>query len=107
VAGPSPDILDLVARVTEELRNHIPVTAVVLFGSHLTGETHEGSDIDVAVYTAAARDMTLKERVRLAVIIGEELDWSIELHFFPETAVSERIPVDFGSYVYEHGLRVA
>jgi predicted nucleotidyltransferase len=107
VVGPAPEVVDIVTRVTEVLRHHIAVTAVVLFGSQLTGNTHEGSDIDVAVYTPAARGMTLKERVRLAIAVGDELGWDVELHFFDDALAGGKDLRYFGSYVYEHGLRVA
>jgi predicted nucleotidyltransferase len=94
-------------RIAEELRKHIPVTAVVLFGSHLTGNTHEGSDLDVAVYTPVARQMTLRERVKLSLAVGHELGTDIELHFFDDHLAGGKDLRYFGSYVYEHGLRVA
>jgi predicted nucleotidyltransferase len=107
MAGPTPDILDRTARLAEELRKHIPVTAVVLFGSQLAGDTHAGSDIDVAVFTPEAERMTLRDKVDLSLRIGRLLGWDVELHFFSDSYLREKSAGDFGSYILEHGLRVA
>ncbi len=107
MAGPEAGTLERARRIAEELRKHIPVTAVVLFGSHLTGNTHEGSDLDIAVYTPVAKGMTIDERVKLSLAVGRLLGRDIELHFFDDGLAGGKDLRYFGSYVYEHGLRVA
>ena len=45
----SQDLIDKIKLFTERLKEALPVREVYLFGSFVTGELHEGSDIDMLI----------------------------------------------------------
>jgi uncharacterized protein len=45
----SQDLIDKIKLFTERLKEVLPVREVYLFGSFVTGELHEGSDIDMLI----------------------------------------------------------
>ncbi len=52
-----------VRRFYEEVRQHIPVDAFIVFGSYARGNPRPWSDIDVAVISPAWQGMTRQERL--------------------------------------------
>jgi predicted nucleotidyltransferase len=48
------DLIATIRRYAEALeRLAVPVERIILYGSHQRGEAHEGSDIDIAVFSEA------------------------------------------------------
>jgi uncharacterized protein len=58
-------------RVARRLSEDPRVEAVYLFGSHASGETHEGSDVDLAVLLDGP--ISLAEELRLRALAVDEL----------------------------------
>lgn len=59
------------------LRNHFPIEAVVLFGSHANGHPTHSSDIDVAVFSDAFGKNPLQEMASLCKL-RRKIDTDIE-----------------------------
>ncbi len=58
-------------RLCRRLSDDLRVQAIYLFGSAAGGETHPGSDVDLAVWTGG--EMSLGDELRLRAIAVEEL----------------------------------
>ncbi len=88
------------------LRERLRIEAAYLFGSQLTGNTHEYSDIDLAVFSPDVEKMTVMERVRMGSELREECDPDIELHLYSSRALANARPTNFAGYIVSHGKRL-
>jgi predicted nucleotidyltransferase len=88
------------------VRGRIRVEAAYLFGSHVSGEADEDSDIDLAIFTADVDGLNLVERVRLTSELAVGCDSSLELHLIPARALANARPTNFAGYIVAHGKRL-
>lgn len=88
------------------LSERIRIEAAYLFGSQLTGETHEHSDIDLAVFSPDIDAMDFFERLRLSSAVARECDSRLEVHLYPSKALANARPTNFGGYIITHGKRL-
>lgn len=88
------------------LEQEVPVTAAFLFGSYVDGAPHEGSDIDLAVFTSASPRLGIADRSRLQLRLQRECALDIELHLYPATALERARPTNFYGYLKDHGKRL-
>lgn len=88
------------------VRKRIRIEAAYLFGSQLTGNTHEYSDIDLAVFSPDVEKMTFMERVRIGSELREECDPDVELHLYSSRALANARPTNFAGYIVTHGRRL-
>ncbi len=98
---------EMVERALEFLRERIRIDAAVLFGSYVNGSPHESSDIDLAVFSEDVDDMSLRERVALAVEVQMQCDPDVELHLYPKKALEEARPTNFYGHILKTGRRIA
>ncbi|MEA3399672.1 MAG: nucleotidyltransferase domain-containing protein [Armatimonadota bacterium] len=96
----------LAQRVDEFLREQVRVAAIYLFGSQVTGRTHEYSDIDLAVFSPDADDLGLLGRMKLGAGLQEACGDDIEPHFFPEWALHDPPEGSFAEHVITTGKRI-
>jgi len=89
------------------LRERIRIEAAYLFGSQLTGNTHEYSDIDLAVFSPDVEKMTFMQRVRIGSELRLECDPDVELHLYTSRALANARPTNFAGYIVTHGKRLA
>ncbi|MEA3399670.1 MAG: nucleotidyltransferase domain-containing protein [Armatimonadota bacterium] len=97
---------ELIDKAIAFLGEHIRVSAVFLFGSHLTGDADEWSDIDIAVFSPEIEDMRLMARVRLATDLRLSQGLELEPHFFPEWALHDPPEGSFAEHVIKTGKRI-
>jgi len=95
-----------IAKALDHLRQRIQIEAAYLFGSQLTGNTHEYSDIDLAVFSPDADDMDFFERVRVESDVSEECDTRLKVHLYPSRALANAHPTNFAGYIVTHGKRL-
>ena len=88
------------------LRQRLQVSAVVLFGSQVTGQPHDWSDIDLAVFTPHAERLTFMDRVRLATEVQMACGFELEPHFFPEWALHGPPKGSFAEHIIKTGKRI-
>ncbi len=88
------------------LSGRITISATVLFGSQATGESHDWSDIDLAVFTPDAERLTFMDRVRLATELQMACGFELEPHFFPEWALHDPPKGSFAEHVIKTGKRI-
>jgi len=88
------------------LRQRIHVEAAYLFGSQLTGNTHEYSDIDLAVFSPDVDSMDFFQRVRVQSDLALECDSRLELHLYSSRALANARPTNFAGYIIAHGKRL-
>ena len=62
---------------TEQIRNHMEISQVILFGSYAKGTAHDESDIDVAVVVEKLTEDWLDTSAKL-FRVGRGIDLSIE-----------------------------
>jgi predicted nucleotidyltransferase len=77
------------------LRTRIRIEAAYLFGSQLTGEANEESDIDLAVFSPDADNMSLAERIRLGSELAVDCSLDLELHLYSSRALANARPTNF------------
>ena len=82
---------DEVSRLAEQavgaLEAELPVAAAFLFGSYVEGGAHEGSDIDLAVFTEDAARLKIAEKSRLQLYLQRHCALDLELHLYPAAAL--------------------
>lgn len=96
----------IVEKALASLRQRIRIEAAYLFGSQLTGEAGEDSDIDLAVFSPDVDRMIFFERIRVQSDVALECDSALELHLFPSKALANARPTNFRGYIVTHGKRL-
>jgi predicted nucleotidyltransferase len=97
-------------RITQQaldtLERELPVTAAFLFGSYVEGGAHEGSDIDLAIFTPEASCLRIAEKARLQLYLQRHCALDLELHLYPADALNRGRRTNFYGYLAEHGRRL-
>ena len=97
---------DTIEKGLAHLRERIRIEAAYLFGSQLTGEADENSDIDLAIFSPDVDGLNLVERVNLTSELALGCDSGLELHLYPSKALANARPTNFVGYIVSHGKRL-
>jgi predicted nucleotidyltransferase len=100
------DINAIIEHGLAHVRKRIRIEAAYLFGSQVTGEADEDSDIDLAIFTPDVDGLNLVERVHLTSQIALGCDSNLELHLMPSRSLADARPGDFAAYIVAHGKRL-
>ena len=84
----------------------IPVTEAYLFGSQVSGKADRYSDIDLAIFSPAVKDMDLIARVRFMVEIENNFKEPLELHLYSSDKLKEARPTNFYGEIIKTGARI-
>jgi len=106
VAVDQARLTQVIEDATAFLRGRIRVAAVYLFGSQLTGDTHEFSDIDLGVFSPDVQGMDLMSRVRLSTDLQMACSGDLQPHLFPEWALHDPPAGSFAEHVIKTGKRI-
>ncbi|MEX2307005.1 MAG: nucleotidyltransferase domain-containing protein [Pirellulales bacterium] len=90
----------------ETLEQELPIAAAFLFGSYVEGGAHEGSDIDLAIFTPERSRLKIAEKSRLQLHVQRQCALDLELHLYPADALDEARRTNFYGYLLEHGKRL-
>ncbi|MDZ4658742.1 MAG: nucleotidyltransferase domain-containing protein [Bythopirellula sp.] len=90
----------------ETLERELPINAAFLFGSYVDGNPHEGSDIDLAIFTADLALLTISQKSRLQLHIQRHCALDLELHLYSLNALNKARRTNFFGYLLEHGKRL-
>lgn len=71
------EVIDLVKKYAEVVKNNFPVSMIVLYGSYVKGNIHKYSDIDVAVVVDSIDDDILESNAKL-FRLRRDIDCRIE-----------------------------
>lgn len=104
---PSDEVEKLVNRAVEFLREEIEVSGVVVFGSTVTGEMHESSDVDLAIFSPDVVGLGLRGRANLAARLRLGCGLELEPHFFPASALTDAQAGSLVKHILDTGRRVA
>lgn len=96
----------LIADAVSFLQSQVEVAAVMLFGSQVTGKTHEHSDIDIAVFSPDTLTLGLRGRANLAARLRLTCGLELEPHFFPDTYLDNPPDASFAKHIIETGRRI-
>jgi len=77
-------VIERVTQYAVVLAHELPVTKVILFGSYVTGNTHEYSDIDVAVVFHDVATADYLAVLRRLSALSTPIDPMIEPHLLLE-----------------------
>ena len=90
----------------QALERELPISAAFLFGSYVEGGAHEGSDIDLAVFTPERSRLKIADRSRLQLHLQHNCAMDLELHLFPAAALEAARQTNFYGHLLEHGKRL-
>ena len=96
----------LARAVARFLRAHMDVAAIYLFGSQVRGDTHEYSDIDIAIFSRDADQLGLIGRMKLGARLQQACGDIIEPYFFPAWALEAPPRGSFAEHVINTGRRM-
>ncbi len=100
------EITNIAERALDILSQELPISAAFLFGSHVDGVPHEGSDIDLAIFTPNEARPKLDDKARLQLQVQRDCALEVELHFYPARALGQARPTNFYGYLLRHGKRL-
>jgi len=100
------EVAEISSQAIDRLEAEIPITAAFLFGSYVEGNVHEGSDIDLAVFTPEARRLKIAEKSRLQLSLQRACAIDLELHLYPADALNRARQTNFYGYLLQHGKRL-
>lgn len=89
-----------------ELSKHIQITCAYLFGSYAYGTPHEYSDVDLAVFSPAAAEMDIDEKVCMIAEVGMAVRENVEIHVFDDRLLATATPADFAGFIMAKGRPV-
>ena len=87
-------------------RDRVRIEAAYLFGSQLTDNADEDSDIDLAIFSPDVDPLNFVERVHLTSEISLNCDLRLQLHLYPSRALAEARPSNFAGLIVTHGKRL-
>jgi predicted nucleotidyltransferase len=103
----SPDeVTQLATQAVAILEQEVPISAAFLFGSHVEGTSHSGSDIDLAIFTTDESHLRLEEKARLQLHIQRNCALDLELHLYSARSLGKARPSNFYGYLLTHGKRL-
>ena len=88
------------------LAGEVRVSAVYVFGSQVSGEAQELSDIDIAVFSPDVAQLGLLGRARLGTRVRMRVQRDLEPHFFPAWALHDPPRGSFAEHVIKTGRRI-
>jgi uncharacterized protein len=103
-----PEIEKISKEAVERLRARIPIDAAYVFGSQVTGKTHEYSDIDLAAFSPKISEMRIDDKIGL--IVGVQMEMRkipIEIHLYDTSSLKEARPSNFIGVILETGMKIA
>jgi len=100
------NLTEIIEHGLDRVRERIHIEAAYLFGSQLTGEADEDSDIDLAVFSPDVDGLGFVKRVHLTSEISLNCDSRLELHLYPSKALANARPTNFVGYIVTHGKRL-
>lgn len=97
-----------VRKALQVVNRNVTVVAAYLFGSQVTGNADQWSDIDLAVFAEGVETWDIRDRARAAVRVQKEAGDELEVHFFPASALQERArdSAGFAAWIVTHGIEV-
>ena len=101
----------IAAKVRKALRvvnRNVTVVAAYLFGSQITGNADQWSDIDLAVFADGVEAWDIRDRAQASVRVQKEAGDELEVHFFPASALQERDrdSAGFAAWILSHGVEI-
>ncbi len=106
MAEAKADVIDLARRASEGLSKKLPVRAVFLFGSHVTGRNHEWSDIDLGVFIRKLDKQPFMKQLQSMVDIQRDYSDDLEFHFFDAEELTSAESCSFAAEVLRTGIRI-
>lgn len=100
------DLEETIQKGLARVRERIRIEAAYLFGSQLTGEADEDSDIDLAIFSPDVDGLNFVEKVHLTSELALGCDVDLELHLFSMQAFANARPTNFAGYIIAHGKRL-
>ncbi len=97
------------AEIVKAVRARLPVAAIYLYGSQVTGDTHEWSDIDIAVFSPAIEGKTIWEIIDLEAAIQDEVGYDVDIWLYSDRKLEEAKddPASFVAHILKTGKRIA
>ena len=83
-----------------------PVRAAYLFGSHVEGRHHRGSDIDVALFLEGIENWDIRRRARAMAQVQREAGLDIEAHLFSAKRLETLERGSFAEYIVKNGVSI-
>lgn len=101
------EIKKIVNKIIKFLLKKINIKIAVLFGSYAKGTPRGDSDIDLAIFTKDAENLSIEEIAKLQTEVKLKYCLDIELHIFSENSLKEARPTNFYGHILETGKKVA
>lgn len=101
------ELKKIIKKVLRFLSAKISIKIAVLFGSYAKGTPHENSDIDLAVFSKDAKNMSIEEIVNLQAEVKLKYCVDMEMHIFSDDLLKESRPTNFYGHILETGKKVA
>ena len=96
----------IVRKTLQLAAERLPLAAAYLFGSYCDGTADEDSDIDIALFSPAAKDLSLNDRITLLTDIRLAVGAEVELHLFDQDCLAEARPSNFYGHIVSTGRKV-
>jgi predicted nucleotidyltransferase len=102
----APEIMNAVNKAISSLKAKMPVDAVYLFGSQVSGNTTEYSDIDIAAFAPGVDNMNLDEKITIIARVRMEVDAPVEIHLFDSNRLKQARPTNIYGHIIETGKKI-
>jgi len=97
----------VIDQVLRYLKKKLQISKAFLFGSYVEGKPDEWSDIDIAIFSPDVEDWSIEQKAELATSVKLNCHDHVEVHIFPEDALSRARPTNFYGYIIENGRKIA
>lgn len=97
-------IQEIIEDYITNLSKHIPVEKVILFGSYAKGNTHEYSDVDIAIFSDYFKNMSRVDGIYL--LLTSAMEYDIDLEPQPFTMDEYDEPVGLVEEILRTGIEL-
>jgi predicted nucleotidyltransferase len=94
---------EIIKKTITYLNEKFDTPEIFVFGSALTGNFTEESDIDIALYLRDYGNYSLNDFAKILFNVQNQISSRLELHFFP----SQSEPLTFSEHIRSIGEKVA
>ncbi len=102
----SPMIMDRARQALDVLSRQATVRGMFVFGSQVSGEVDDCSDIDLAAFVDEAETWSLDRRVCAIIDVQREAGDDLDLHVLPGKFIADAPAGSFAAFVLHAGIKV-
>lgn len=85
---------------------NLKIPSALIFGSYVYGSPHEGSDIDIAIFSPQLEGKNIETKASISASVKLQVDTRAEVHLFSTSALNEARDTNFIGFILQNGKKI-